>query len=148
MWDFICFEYCALVQATIATETLGIGGKGDDIATLSGDAEAEVVVFATRETAQRNELFALVVSSYEGDGICIALIGAYPTKALGIEVYVPEGPVFLVKCVRFLEESVHLFVLGVLKNVPRQLLGEVPFAFLPELCTHEEELFARMCQHI
>ena len=131
-----------------AAEFLGIGIEHELIG--SGIRHADLVILALdrHEIAHGNDLLTAVVDAAERDHALTVVVVGDPAKALPGIVVLPERSIFLVEFIERFGKAEQIGVIRIIQHEPFQLVLVIPFSALTEFLSHEQELLARMREHI
>ncbi|MPM71876.1 hypothetical protein SDC9_118847 [bioreactor metagenome] len=136
------------VQPPPAAELRPVGAE--DLLVNPGQGQAHPVALAVdgRKVAGRHQKAPLQIPAQKDDAVAVFIVRTDPFKALPRKVVFPQGPAPQVEGVGRPEEGVQLPVLFLLQQRPVQLALKMPFVYLTQLSPHEQQLLARMGQHI
>ncbi len=96
----------------------------------------------------QNRVFGLLAFAQQRNHARSRVVTIYPLEACWIVIELVQGRFGAIEAVQLLHPVLHAFVNAKLQDVPLQAHVVSPFAHLPELISHEEQLLTRLRKHV
>src|SRR5713101_3617503 len=128
----------AAVQLAVAVERFAVPawlGHADSVTSARHGCEVE---------NHDEEIPPVLPVADHGDDAVLVVVAVDPAEPVGREVALVEGRLRAVLRVQIMNETLERRVGGILEQVPVEAQIVVPFAPLPELAAHEQQLLAGM----
>ena len=124
--------------------------RTEDLLVGAGIGHTHLVAFAQDgvEVADHHDHLAFGVAAQESNDGLLVVIRHDPLEAFPAVIHLPHGGGLGVEAVQILDVLLQLLVLFVAEEHPVQRFLFVPLDELAELLAHEQQLFARMGEHV
>ena len=144
--EFIGLDLFQGIAASAEFHSIGI--EHELIGSCIRDTDLIILALDRNEIAHSDDLLTVVVDAAERDYALTVVIVGNPAEAFPRIVVFPERGVFLIEFIERLGIFQQIGVIRVIEHEPFQLALVVPFSALTEFLSHEQELLARMREHI
>src|SRR5437867_5063735 len=94
-----------------------------------------------RKVADTDQLLSRVPRpANERNDIVGRVVSIYPLKSRGLAIHLPERILRRINAIEIANQALHTMMNWLFKQMPVETLAVVPFAPLPKLASHEEQL--------